>query len=190
MVVSVRFGGMARTRAMVAACSGAQRRVGEQRVDRGEAVVAGADAVAARGFEVVEERADQRGVKVGEVEPRGRRAQLLLGEAQQQAEGVAVGGDGVRAGLALAISRSVKNACRIGASAVMAGPRSCSGRGALKAPAVTASSSGAACRYQLFRYRNNWYYSDSRVIPMPAPSLRVMGLGPGMTRSGDCRLSG
>ena len=59
----------------------AQRRVGEQGVDRGEAVVAGRGAVAAPGFEVVEERPDQRGVNVGEVESRGRRAELLLGEA-------------------------------------------------------------------------------------------------------------
>ncbi len=35
-----------------------------------------------------------------------------------------------------------------------------------------------------------WYYSDFRVIPIPAPNKRVMGLWPGMTRSGDCRLSG
>jgi hypothetical protein len=36
-------------------------------------------------------------------------------------------------------------------------------------PAARARSSGMAWRYQLFRYRNNWYYSDSRVIPIPAP---------------------
>ena len=35
--------------------------------------------------------------------------------------------------------------------------------------AASASNSGAADRYQLFRYRNNWYYSDSRVIPIPVP---------------------
>jgi integrase/recombinase XerD len=34
-----------------------------------------------------------------------------------------------------------------------------------------------------------WYYSDSRVIPMSAPSWRVSGLGPSLTRSGNCRLS-
>jgi hypothetical protein len=70
-------------------------------VDRGEAVVAGRGAVTAPGFEVVEERPDERGVDIGDIEPRGRCAELLLGEAQQQAEGVAVGGDGVRAGPAL-----------------------------------------------------------------------------------------
>ena len=35
-----------------------------------------------------------------------------------------------------------------------------------------------------------WYYSDSRVIPIPAPLARVTGLWPGMTCSRDCRLSG
>jgi hypothetical protein len=35
-----------------------------------------------------------------------------------------------------------------------------------------------------------WYYSDFRIIPIPAPFARVMGLWPGMTRSGDSRLSG
>ena len=46
----------------------AQRGVAEQRVDRGQPGVAGAGAVAAVVFEVVEERRDQRGVEVGEVE--------------------------------------------------------------------------------------------------------------------------
>ena len=48
----------------------AQRGVAEQRVDRGQAGVAGADAVAALVLEVVEERADQRRVEVVEVERR------------------------------------------------------------------------------------------------------------------------
>ena len=63
------------------------------------------------------------------------------------------------------ISRSVKNACRVGAIAVMAGLPG----GASSRSAASASSSGDADRYQLFRRRNNWYYSDFRVIPIPAP---------------------
>jgi len=35
--------------------------------------------------------------------------------------------------------------------------------------AASESSSGAADRYQLSRTRDNWYYSDSRVIPIPVP---------------------
>ena len=42
--------------------------VAEQRVDRRESHVAGADAVAALGLEVVEERGDQRRVELGDVE--------------------------------------------------------------------------------------------------------------------------
>jgi hypothetical protein len=43
-------------------------------VDRGEAGVAGGDAVAAVVFEVVEEAADERGVQVDERQSRGRPA--------------------------------------------------------------------------------------------------------------------
>ena len=75
----------------------------EQRVDRGQAGVAGADAVAAFVFEVVEERADQGGVQIGEVRaPRARLPVCSRGEAEQQPQRVAVGGDGVRAGVPLA----------------------------------------------------------------------------------------
>ena len=80
----------------------AQRGVAEQRVDRGQARVAGAGAVAAVALEVVEERADQRRVEIRDVEPVRLLAGCVLGEAQQQPERVAVGGDRVRAGVALA----------------------------------------------------------------------------------------
>ena len=80
-----------------------QRGVAEQRVDRGQAGVAGAHSVAALGFQVSQERPDQRGVQVGEVQLAGLGVRVRsAGEAQQQPEGVAVAGDGVRAGLALA----------------------------------------------------------------------------------------
>jgi hypothetical protein len=42
---------------------------GEERVDGGEAGVAGADATAPFVLEVVEERADQRGIEIPEIEP-------------------------------------------------------------------------------------------------------------------------
>jgi hypothetical protein len=74
----------------------------EQGVDRGQAGVAGPHAVAALALEVVQERADQPGVQVGDLQAGGRLAGALGGEAQQQLAGVAVGGDGVGAGLALA----------------------------------------------------------------------------------------
>jgi hypothetical protein len=79
-----------------------QGEVGEQRVDRRESVVAGRGRVVALVFEVLEERGDQRRVEVGDVELAGWGAASLGGEAQEQPEGVAVGGDRVRARRALA----------------------------------------------------------------------------------------
>lgn len=79
----------------------AQGREPEQRVHRRQPGVAGADAVVALGLEVVEEPADEGGVEVLEPEGGGRLARFLRGEPQQQAEGVAVGGDRVWAGPAL-----------------------------------------------------------------------------------------
>ena len=79
----------------------AQGGVGEQRPDRGQSHVAGPDAVAPVGFQVVEERGDRRGVQVVPVQLGGLLAGLAVHEAEQQPQGVAVGGDGARAGLAL-----------------------------------------------------------------------------------------
>jgi hypothetical protein len=79
-----------------------QGRVAEHGVDGGEPGVAGAGAVAAVVFEVVQERADQRRVQVGEVELARLPAGAPGGEGQQQPPGVTVGGDGLRAGVPLA----------------------------------------------------------------------------------------
>lgn len=78
-----------------------ERGVAEQRVDGGESPVARADAVAPVFFEVVEERDDQRGVEVGDVE-RGRCLGCSGGgETEEESEGAAVGGDRVRRRVAL-----------------------------------------------------------------------------------------
>jgi hypothetical protein len=91
----------------------------KQRVDRRQPGVAGARAVAALVLEVVEKAGDERGVEVGDIEAAGRSAKLPVGVADQQPERVAVGGDCVRAGVACRTSRSVKNACSVGASALI-----------------------------------------------------------------------
>ena len=71
--------------------------VAEQRVDRRQPPVAGACLVAALALEVVEERSDQRRIEIADVQ-RGRLFPRALGsEGQQQAPGVAVAGDRVRA---------------------------------------------------------------------------------------------
>ena len=80
----------------------AQGGVAEQGVDGGKPMVAGAHAVVAVAFEVLQERRDKRGVEVAEVEVAWLCAGPLGGEGEQQPERVAVSGDRVRAGPALA----------------------------------------------------------------------------------------
>ena len=93
---------MASTRAVIGRRGGvAQGGVAHERVDRGQPGVAGADAVAALGLEVVEEVQHERRVEVGQSERGGWSSGALLGEAQQQLERVAVGLDGAGAGAAL-----------------------------------------------------------------------------------------
>jgi hypothetical protein len=72
----------------------------EKGADRGEAQVARPDPDRSARLEIVEEGADERGVEIGQIEPRGRLAQSRLREGEQQPERIAVGGDGVRAGVA------------------------------------------------------------------------------------------
>ena len=93
--------------------------VTEQRVDRRQSRIAGGGAVAPAAFQVFEEGADQGGVEIAEVEVGGLFAGVLARVAKQQPDGVAVGDDGVRAGLALVGERSVKKPRIRGASDVM-----------------------------------------------------------------------
>lgn len=79
-----------------------ERRIVEERADRGQPGVAGPRAVGARLLQVGEELADGGGVEVFEQQLRGRSPGALVHEAQKQPEAVAVCGDGVGAGVALA----------------------------------------------------------------------------------------
>jgi hypothetical protein len=78
-----------------------ERGEAEHRVDRRQPGVAGARAVAAISFEMVEEGRDQRRVEVLDLELAWLLARAALREREQQPEGVAVGGDRVRAGALL-----------------------------------------------------------------------------------------
>jgi hypothetical protein len=80
----------------------AQGDVSEQRVDGGEAVVAGGGAVSSFALEVGQERGDQRRVQVVDAELARGPAAAGGGEGQQQPERLPVAGDRVRAGGALA----------------------------------------------------------------------------------------
>jgi hypothetical protein len=70
-------------------------------MDRRQAHIATAGAVLAIAFQVIEECTKQRGVEIGHRQARRRLAQPLLRELQEQPKGIAIAGDGVRAGLAL-----------------------------------------------------------------------------------------
>src|SRR5258708_24210665 len=122
----------------------AQRGVAEQRVDGGQAGVAGGGAVTAHCFQVVQEPTDQRGVQVGDRQLAWRLAQLAAGEPQDELPGVAVGGDGVAAGLPLG-DQPVGEECLQGGGQ---GAHECPARCASRRWPAIAISSGAADRYQ------------------------------------------
>ena len=72
----------------------------EQCMHRDQPGVPSADAVAAVAFRVAEERTDQGRVQIGDLQVGWLFAGVLGGEGEQQLQRVAVGDDGVRAGLA------------------------------------------------------------------------------------------
>lgn len=76
---------------------GEEHGVAKQRVDRGQTVVAGAGTVAAFGLHMAQEPGDQLVVELIEPHSLRRCAGDLLGVVQQQAPGVSVAGNRVRA---------------------------------------------------------------------------------------------
>ena len=78
-----------------------QGRVAEQGADRGQAGVSGARAAVAAGFQPAQERGDQGGVELPDVQFPRRGAGGVLREGQQQPPGVPVGADRVLAGVLL-----------------------------------------------------------------------------------------
>ena len=74
-----------------------QRRVSEQRPDRGEAKVPGSGGVLAAGFEVVEERADHFRAEIFPIKIARLFAGLLVDVHDQHSQRVPVGRDGFRA---------------------------------------------------------------------------------------------
>ena len=72
----------------------APRRELEERTQRCQPQIAAAHRVVPLLLQVVQERQDQIGFDVGQAQCRGRLAQTLLGEVQEQHQGVAIGSDG------------------------------------------------------------------------------------------------
>lgn len=121
----------------------------EERVDGCQPCITGGDAVAAVGRQVVQERADERGIPVGEVQGAGRLAGALTGVSQQESESVAVGGDGVGADATLRhqiVGEERFEKRREGGHD--SAPWAVVGTGRSRRWAAIANSSGAACRYQ------------------------------------------
>jgi hypothetical protein len=79
----------------------AQRGETEERVHGGQTGITGGHAVCSHLLQMLEERPDQRGVEVSEVEGNWCLSRPLLGERQQQPERVTVRGDGMSAGPSL-----------------------------------------------------------------------------------------
>jgi hypothetical protein len=74
-----------------------QRRVREQRPDRGQAQVPGPGAVVPVVFAVLQERGDRRRVEIGPVEPMHRPVVAVSGERDEQTHRVAIDRDRARA---------------------------------------------------------------------------------------------
>src|ERR1039457_3309262 len=70
-------------------------------MNRRQPGVSALDAVGSGVLEMVQERPNERGVEIAEVQERWCFADLLLGEVEQQPEGVSVGSDGMSARLFL-----------------------------------------------------------------------------------------
>ena len=125
----------------------------EERADGGEPVVARSHRAAAVAFEVVEKRQHRVGVQRCKWQRRRFGAGLPLHEPQQQAEGVTVAGDGLRAGAL--VGEQVLGKERL---QVRADEAACLGRRPHGAPPTTPSGvkrepaarsrSGVAVRYQ------------------------------------------
>ena len=81
---------MAATRWQTPSISGARVAIVEQRVQRGEPLVAGADVVATIVFEVAQERDDPFEAEVGQLQAGDLGALVGGDEQQEQADGVAV----------------------------------------------------------------------------------------------------
>lgn len=128
-----------------------QRGVAEQRVDRSQTPVARARLVASFAFEVGEERSDQRRIEIADVQRGGLFAGLGRGEGQQQPVGVAIAGDGVRAGVALADEPVGEERLQHRRERGHDWLPACSSRSA-----ASCINSGTAVRYQYVFFGSTW----------------------------------
>ena len=113
-------------------------------MDGGQTAVAGADAVVAVPFEVIQEGAHQRSVEIGNIELPRLLVRPIGSIAEQEPDGVTVGSDGVRARAALPHQPVREERLECGSQPAHGLPPKRSSRRA----AANSISSGAADKYQ------------------------------------------
>ena len=122
-----------------------QGRVGEQRPDRGQPQVAGSRPIVPVGFEMLQEGADHLHVEVGPVQRSRRFPGALLDEHKQQLQRIPVGSDRAWADPTLLDQPLAEEALQGGGDRAH---RVVTSREGSRRCAASASSSGAADRYQ------------------------------------------
>src|SRR5216683_1428123 len=134
-------------------------------MDGGQTVVAGADAVVAVPFEVVQEGAHQRSVEISNIELAGLLMRPIGGIAKHEPDRVTVGSDGVRARAALPHQPVGEERLECGSEHAHGLPPKRSSRRV----AASSISSGAADRYQYVPAGFTWpRYVDSSAMRLSA----------------------
>lgn len=124
-----------------------ERDVAKERVNRGQTRIAGSTTVAAPLLEVLEKPPDERGLDLLRFQHRGRLAQLVGGEAEEQTKRVAVAGDRMRARLPLS-EQAVGEEALEERRETRGDHGATSAGGSVRRSADSWSSSGTASRYQ------------------------------------------
>jgi len=122
----------------------AQRGVAEERMNRSEPRVSSPDAIPALLLQIRKEPCDERRVEIREIEIGGRLPELVLGEAEEESEGVSIRRDGVRARASLLEQPFCEE--RLKKRGERTHDRTRSARSSLRP--TSAINSGAAVRYQ------------------------------------------
>ena len=84
--------------------------IAEKRMKGRQSDITAAGGIATFFLQVIEERTEERGIQILDLECRGRFFQALFGKREKQAEGIPVTGDGMRACLPL-VKETLREEC-------------------------------------------------------------------------------